>query len=315
MFNHEIEFINDRPSLDRIIGRINGADALALDIETVNWWDRKAERISLIQLGFREGEQLRVVIIDALSGFGLDPLRQALELSSKMKAIHNASFDAVKLVRHYRIVTSPIHDTMLAARRNGDKKCSLQAQVEMHLGLHLDKTEQRSDWNRRPLTNEQLNYAALDATCTLLLYEQQIARGLRGDYELRDRLEQTLADQSQGSLPLAEADTSIGGSRPGSMIISSELTPYGLALLGIITELNGRYSPAQLAVSVGNERTGLAGWIIDRVLGFDSDLDESSAMQEITALSEGGLIHVTSSRRLEATASGTQLWQRTKPSL
>src|SRR5215470_18121011 len=104
MLNHEIEFISDRESLDWIIGRINRADALSLDIETVNWWDRETERVSLIQLGFRESEQLRVVIIDALSGFDLEALRQALELSSMMKAIHNASFDAVKLMRHYRIV-------------------------------------------------------------------------------------------------------------------------------------------------------------------------------------------------------------------
>src|SRR5262245_36765731 len=115
MVNYKIEFIDDRMSLDAIMDRINSADASAPDIETVNRWGREAERVSLIQLGFRESETPCVVIIDAMYGFDLEALRQPLELSSKMKVIHNASFDAVKLMRHFRIVTSPIHDTMRAA--------------------------------------------------------------------------------------------------------------------------------------------------------------------------------------------------------
>ena len=60
----------------------------------------------------------------------------------------------------------------------------------LHLGVQLDKSEQRGDWSRRPLGEEQLRYAALDATCTLLLYEHQVKRGLRGDYQLRERTAQ-----------------------------------------------------------------------------------------------------------------------------
>ncbi|MGH9847426.1 MAG: hypothetical protein ACREEM_52705 [Blastocatellia bacterium] len=312
MLHHTVEFINDNPSLLAVLARLNAAAALALDIETVNWWDRDAERVSLIQLAFRENSTPHVIVIDALAGLDLEPLRQSLELSARTKAIHNASFDAVKLARHFRIATSPIHDTMLAARRSGDKKCSLKAQVEIHLGLELDKAEQRGDWGRRPLSNEQLNYAALDATCTLLLYEQQMARGLRGDYELRGPVE-TL----QESLPLAGVELPIPTSSPHiepATVTSAELTQPALALLGIVAELSGRYSPEQLAVSVGNERIGLAGWIVDRLLGFDADLDESIAQQEIVSLRENGLILLSPSRRLEATATGQELWRQNKPS-
>src|SRR5262245_40114573 len=132
MFAHTVEFINDSSSLDAIIARIERATALALDIETINWWNREAERVSLIQLAFREGAAYCVAVIDALAGFDLEPLRAPLELSLATKAIHNASYDAVRLARHYRIATSPIHDTMIAARRSGDKQCSLKAQVEAH---------------------------------------------------------------------------------------------------------------------------------------------------------------------------------------
>ncbi len=311
MFNQIVELINDKSALAAMVEQINAAPALALDIETVNWWDRESERVSLVQLAFRENEETRVAVIDALAGFDLEPLRQPLELSSKTKAIHNASYDAVRVARHFRISTSPIHDTMLAARRSGERRCSLQAQVETHLGFQLDKTEQRGDWSRRPLSNEQLNYASLDAACTLLLYEQQIARGLRGDYELRERIE-----KSQESLPLTGNDPPINYSESISTVSSlttNDLTPFALALLGIITELGGRYSPEHLAVSVGIERVGLAGWIIDRTLGLDADIDETSARQEITALCERGLVRFGLSRRLEVTTAGAKLWREHKP--
>jgi hypothetical protein len=231
-------------------------------------------------------------------------------MSSKIKAIHNASYDAVKLVRHFRISTSPIHDTMLAARRSGERSCSLKAQAETHLGILLDKTEQRGDWSCRPLSEEQLNYASLDAACTLLLYERQAARQLRGDYELRTYTEKI--GKSQEFLPLGDNDLRIPSS--GSRVAeptqtTADLSLAALALLGIIAEISGRYSPEQLVVSVGSERIGLAGWIIDRTLGFDADIDEESAKQEIAVLCERSLVHLSSTRRLEATAAGAVLWR------
>jgi len=169
VLDHIVEIINDQSALAAIVERLNTASVIALDIETANWWDRESERVSLVQLAFRENGEMRVAVIDALAGFDPEMLRQPLELSLQTKAIHNASFDAVKLARHFSISTSPIHDTMLAARRSGERRCSLQAQVETHLGFQLDKSEQRGDWSRRPLSAEQLKYAALDAACTLLL--------------------------------------------------------------------------------------------------------------------------------------------------
>ncbi len=311
MLQHTVEFIHTQPQLVALAERAAQAHALALDIETINWWERAAEKVALVQLAFREGEQTRVAIIDSLAHLELEPLRRPLELSISTKAIHNASFDAARMLRHYRITTSPIHDTMLAARRSGDKKCSLKAQAEIHLGLALDKTEQRGDWGRRPLSAEQLQYASLDAACTLLLYEQQRERGLRGDYELRDR-----TNMQPALLPLSEpmlADQPLPAlTLPPVELVAVDLETASLALLGIIAELGGRYSPEHLAVSVGNERVGLAGWIIDRTLGTETDIDETSAKQAIGALCEQRLVRLSLTRRLEATTQGLQHWQAHK---
>ena len=312
MFNYMADYIGEARSLAEAAVRLRGAEVLALDIETVNWWDREAERVALIQLAHREGAGMRVWVIDALAGLDLEPLREPLEAGLQTKAIHNASFDAVKLARHYGIATSPIHDTMLAARRSGEKKCSLKAQAEAHLGIAMDKAEQRSDWGRRPLSAEQLRYAALDAVCTLLLYERQAARGLRGEYQLRAQPVGRPAKLPL-SAPAAKAPVSPPPVIAPPAVFSGELSPLGLALLGIVAELGGRYSPEQLAASIGSERVGLAGWIVDRLLGSAAEVDDAAAIQgEIASLCERGLLRVTPSRRLEATPAGAGAWARNR---
>ncbi|HZF37899.1 MAG TPA: hypothetical protein VE715_03670 [Blastocatellia bacterium] len=314
MLNHAVEFVSDKLGLTAALERLDAAPVIALDIETIYWWDRESERVSLIQLAFHENDGISVVVIDAMADFDPELLRRPLELSAQIKAIHNAGFDAVKLSHHFRIATSPIHDTMLAARRGGERRCSLQAQVEAHLGFYLDKVEQRGDWSRRPLTLEQLNYASLDAVCTLMLYEKQIARGLRGDYQLRARVE-----KKQQSLSLADADPRVAAPDAGEPELArlasdlGDLSPCAFALLGVIAELGGRYSPEHLVASVRAERVGLTGWIIDHTLGANADIDEMTAKQEIAALIDKGLARLSVSRKLEATIDGANFWTDHRP--
>jgi hypothetical protein len=85
-----------------------------------------------------------------------------------------------------------------------------------------------------------------------------------------------------------------------------------IALLGIITEVSGRYHPDGLAVSVGAERVGIAGWIADRVLGKDADFDEETAKLGIVELIERKLVVTSEARRLAATAEGARLWEQIK---
>ncbi|HST52691.1 MAG TPA: hypothetical protein VLJ61_11825 [Pyrinomonadaceae bacterium] len=311
--DYRVTYINDQRRLLALSEGLESVTALALDIETVNWWSRQSERVALVQLAYREGLELRVAVVDALARLDLTPLRRPLELGTATKVIHNAAFDAVRLARHYKISAAPIHDTMLAARRGGERRYSLKAQAEKHLNLWLDKGARQSDWGLRPLHPKQLSYAALDAVAALLLYENQVSRGLKGDYRLRA----VLADE-QADLPLsAPSPRAVQVEKPAH--VSPQVSAWGdlsaasLALLGIIAELPSRYGPEQLAASVGCDRVGLAGWIIDRVLGEEADLDESSAKIEIAELCRRGLVRVTPTGRLEANDAGMGVWQKHKP--
>ncbi|MCP9496069.1 MAG: hypothetical protein MSG64_16600 [Pyrinomonadaceae bacterium MAG19_C2-C3] len=335
--NYRLAFINHQTRLDDLSRHLTsliaadttaartGAAALVLDIETVNWWNQQHERIALIQLAYRERQEMRVAVIDSLSPLDLTALRPALESTRLTKVIHNAAFDATRLARHLGITTAPIYDTMLAARRNGERRYSLQAQAAQHLNLPLDKSPQTSDWSLRPLSPKQLDYAARDVVATLLLYEHQRERSLRGEYQMR------VADAStQETLPLlatlpraqhakartpkragASPDESLAAEAP-QPTPDSTLSVASLALLGIIAELPSRYSPERLAVSLGDERVGLAGWIVDRMLGRDADMDEADTKMMIADLHQRRLITITPSRRMEASASGSLLWQQHK---
>ena len=58
---------------------------------------------------------------------------------------------------------------------------------------------------------------------------------------------------------------------------------------------------------------GLAGWIVDRVLGDAADVDEATAKEAIAILCGRGLVGLTTERRLEASTAGREMWDRRKP--
>jgi DNA polymerase I-like protein with 3'-5' exonuclease and polymerase domains len=312
-----LEFIKEQNRLEKLSETLLETTAFALDIETVDWWNRHQERVALIQIAFRDQGKIKVAIIDALARLDLQSLRSPLEHTSILKIIHNAAFDAVRLARHYNFAASPIHDTMIAARRAGERKYSLQAQAAIHLQIRLDKQARQSDWSRRPLDYRQLSYAALDAYATLLLYENQTARNLAGEYRLRPIIDQ----YRQDSLPLDDL-LSVNQSESllsqqekpaaASSVLENELDAIAAVLLGIVTELPTRYSPDQLSVSLGSDRVGIAGWIADSRLGKDTELDEETVKMTTAYLCEHALLRMTETRRLVATEAGLKMWQKIK---
>jgi predicted transcriptional regulator len=310
-------FINEQSRLIKLCEALIQTTVFALDIETIDWWNRHQEKIALIQIAFRYKGQVKVAVIDTLADIDLEILRKPLEQPSILKIIHNAAFDATRLAKHCNFQVAPVFDTMFAARRSGERKYSLQAQASIHLNLSLNKSSQNSDWSRRPLDNRQLYYAALDSYSTLLLYENQKARNLTGDYRLK-----TVVDTSlQGQLPLNNL-TVIEPTKSALVSKEDDSTTYGLpdaelnavaaSLLGIVTELPLRYSPNQLSVSLGANRVGMAGWIFDSRLGRDTELDEEMVKIMIADLCHRGLLHITDRRRLKATEAGAKIWQKLK---
>ena len=41
MFNHTVEFVSDKLAIKAVLGRLDAAPVIALDIETAYLWDRE----------------------------------------------------------------------------------------------------------------------------------------------------------------------------------------------------------------------------------------------------------------------------------
>jgi ATP-dependent helicase Lhr and Lhr-like helicase len=88
------------------------------------------------------------------------------------KLVHNASFEREVLGRHGLALDGVVDTRDLSRQRHGAAAGhSLREVCARELGLRLDKREQTGDWTRRPLTDSQITYGALDAEVLLRLHE------------------------------------------------------------------------------------------------------------------------------------------------
>ena len=107
---------------------------------------------------------------DPLAGMDLSFLGDVLIDPDVLKILHAGDNDIRILKRDYAFAFRNIFDTHRAASLLGVRELSLCKLLESYLGVTLEKTMQRSRWDLRPLTEEQLDYAALDTAHLTDLY-------------------------------------------------------------------------------------------------------------------------------------------------
>jgi ATP-dependent Lhr-like helicase len=166
-------FINDADALEAICRELAQEPIVALDVETT----LDTHALCLVQFGTPR----LVAVIDTLAVPTLEPLRLLLESTSAVKVVHNASFERGVFARlGYNLVN--VFDTLWASRVVRGREAlgghSLSAVCERELGFTLDKSVQTSAWARRPLSSEQMKYAAADVEVLLSLHEMFRKEGL-----------------------------------------------------------------------------------------------------------------------------------------
>ena len=93
---------------------------------------------------------------------------------SVVKILHSCKEDLEAIYSWTRKEMRNIFDTQVAnSFLDGDFTIGYQGLVEQELGITLNKNETRSNWIRRPLSDSQLKYAALDVEYLLHLYKLQ----------------------------------------------------------------------------------------------------------------------------------------------
>jgi len=93
----------------------------------------------------------------------LDPLMPVLTAAAMRKVIHAARQDLEAVYLTTKRVMTPVFDTQIAAGCIGLKPQVGYAElVKTLLNVTVPKGQTRTDWSKRPLTREQLEYAADD---------------------------------------------------------------------------------------------------------------------------------------------------------
>lgn len=164
--------------LKRIVGHLSGAKQLAVDTESDSFFSYRG-KLCLIQISDRR----RDYVIDPLAVKDLSPLEELFANPKTQKVLHAAEQDIREIKAACDMKFENVFDTMVAARILGWKSCGLASLLEVQFGVKLDKRFQRSNWGARPLSQEQLVYAACDTHYLLelrdLLDRELTLNGLR----------------------------------------------------------------------------------------------------------------------------------------
>src|SRR5258708_4507910 len=107
----------------------------------------------------------RIGCVDTLRIGSLDPLMPGLTAAAARKVIQGARQDLEAVYLTSKRVMTPVFDTQIAAGCIGLKPQIGYAElVKTLLNVTVPKGQTRTDWSKRPLTREQLEYAADDVS-------------------------------------------------------------------------------------------------------------------------------------------------------
>jgi ribonuclease D len=160
--------ITDREGLEELAQRLTRAPAIALDTEFLRERTYRAE-LCLLQIADTEG----ALCVDPLAVPDLSPLHAAFAGAS-IKVMHACRQDIEVLLPTAGFV-APVFDTQIAAALSGmPAQIGYAELVRRVTARELSKAHTRTDWSRRPLSHEQIDYALDDVRYLLPIRDHLI---------------------------------------------------------------------------------------------------------------------------------------------
>jgi len=151
------KLVDTPDSLQAALELLGAHDRIACDTESDSYFAYKP-RVCLIQFSV-PGHDL---LIDPLAGLDLAPLGALMADPARTTIFHAAENDVIQLQHEFGWRIGNLFDTQVASFILGTPPYSLAGVLETRFGVKLDKSQQRSDWSRRPLERKQIEYAAED---------------------------------------------------------------------------------------------------------------------------------------------------------
>ena len=139
--------------------------------------------------------------------------------------LHSGDNDVVYLKRRFGLAFAGLSDTMLAARFLGVRELGLERLLLKYLDVQPVRSQQKTDWARRPLTPIQEAYAAEDVRHLIMLRDKLLAE--LEAIGRREWLEEEC--EALAALPVPERPSDEDAYR--RIRGASRLLPRGLAVL------------------------------------------------------------------------------------
>ena len=169
----EFRWVDRQGDLDDLIAALAAEPRYALDTE----FHRERTyypKLALVQLAWRSSQGQQLALIDPLA-VDVTPFAK-LFASDALCVIHAAQQDLDVLTHAVGSVPARMFDTQLAAGFVGYGTPSLVSLLQGEIGISPPKGDRLTDWLRRPLSDSQLQYAAVDVEYLLEVHERLVAQ-------------------------------------------------------------------------------------------------------------------------------------------
>nr|WP_202599232.1 ribonuclease D [Vibrio sp. V39_P1S14PM300] len=172
------QIITQVSELETVCQQARERDVVMLDTEFVRTRTYYPQ-LGLIQLF--DGDTLS--LIDPVALEEMTAFVELLKDASVMKVLHACGEDLEVFQNAFGCTPVPMIDTQIMAAFLGHGlSTGFATLVAEYQGLELDKSESRTDWVARPLSQKQLEYAAADVYYLYPLYDKLLAEVLQAGW-------------------------------------------------------------------------------------------------------------------------------------
>ncbi|KAK1291904.1 hypothetical protein QJS10_CPB17g01166 [Acorus calamus] len=184
-----ISWVDGIDGLSNAMDHIEGCKVVGVDCEWKPNYEKgsRPNKVSIMQIA----SEKRVFIFDLIKLYEDEPkalnncFKRILQSSKILKLGYNLQCDLHHLSYSYGDLECFKHFEMLLDIQKlfKDPKGGLSALTEKILGAGLNKTRRNSNWEQRPLSQNQIEYAALDAAVLVRIFHHVRAQSQPTDAE------------------------------------------------------------------------------------------------------------------------------------
>lgn len=162
-----MRLIETTSDLEKLCSELSNASFVCVDLEFLREHTYFA-KLCLIQIA----DENNAAIIDPLAkDISLQAFFNLMQNPDVVKVFHSGRQDIELIYQQGHCIPTPLFDTQIAASALGfGEAISYEHLVKNFLNINLDKSSRLSDWSKRPLSEEQLQYAISDVTHLVKIY-------------------------------------------------------------------------------------------------------------------------------------------------